>query len=93
MGLKEDLAADVRDIFATRWNTRKGYVVPEAEDVGLDNDAVKLEEAAVLYADLAESTALAGISGASPWLAVPLPAWHHRATSTLCRRRRVCPVA
>ena len=58
MGLKEDLAAEVQDIFATRWNTRKGYVIPEAEDVGLGNDAVKFEEAAVLYADLAESTAL-----------------------------------
>jgi class 3 adenylate cyclase len=58
MGLKDDLDADVKDIFATRWDTRSGYVVPEAEDVGLGNDAVKFDEAAVLYADLAESTAL-----------------------------------
>jgi len=42
MGLKEDLESDVKDIFSTRWSTREGNVVPEAEDVGLDNDAVKL---------------------------------------------------
>ncbi len=58
MGLKDDLLSDVSDIFATRWSTRKANVVPEAEDVGLDNDAVKCDEAAVLYADLAESTKL-----------------------------------
>jgi class 3 adenylate cyclase len=58
MGLKEDLTGDVRDIFATSWSTRTGYVVPEAEDVGLGNDAIRSDEAAVLYADLAESTAL-----------------------------------
>src|SRR5438445_11044843 len=58
MGLKDDLLSDVSDIFATRWSTRKGNIVPEAEDVGLDNDAVKFDEAAILYADLAESTTL-----------------------------------
>ena len=65
MGLKEDLNADVKDIFATRWSTRKGYVVPEAEEVGLGNDAVRFDEAAVLYADLAESTALVNEQTAS----------------------------
>jgi hypothetical protein len=54
MGLKEDLTADVKDIFATRWQTRSGSVIPEAEDVGLGNDAVKFDQAVVLYADLAE---------------------------------------
>jgi class 3 adenylate cyclase len=58
MGLKDDLQSDVKDIFATRWSSRKGDVVPEADDVGLDNDAVKFDEAAILYADLAESTTL-----------------------------------
>src|SRR5262245_41831770 len=58
MGLKVDLQSDVRDIFATSWKSRNGTVVPEAEDVALGNDAVKFNEATVLYADLAESTAL-----------------------------------
>jgi hypothetical protein len=49
MGLKDDLQSDVKDIFATRWSSRKGDVVPEADDVGLDNDAVKFDEAAILY--------------------------------------------
>src|SRR5581483_2145389 len=58
MGFQDDLKSDVRDILATRWSSRKGNVVPEADDVGLDNDAVKFDEAAILYADLAESTTL-----------------------------------
>src|SRR5689334_18513162 len=58
MGLKEDLGSDVKDIFATRWSTRNGTIVPAAEDVALGNDAVKFDEVVVLYADLAESTAL-----------------------------------
>ena len=59
MGLKEDLEADVWDIFNSRWSARDGTVVPEADDLRLSNDAVKFAEAAVLYADLAEPTALA----------------------------------
>ena len=35
MGLKEDLEADVRDIFNARWSTRDGTVVPEADDLRL----------------------------------------------------------
>src|SRR5688572_15813776 len=58
MGLKDDLQSEVRDVFATRWSARDGSVVPEADDVGLINDAVKFGEAAILYADLAGSTRL-----------------------------------
>lgn len=57
MALTDDLMRDVDAIFRTAWRERDGYVVPEAEDVQLDNDAVKLK-ATVLYADLAESTSL-----------------------------------
>lgn len=64
MALKEDLQTDVRKTLATSWQSRKGYVVPDPEDVKLGNDAVTFEEAAVLYADLAESTEL--VNGRPP---------------------------
>ena len=57
MALSEDLAGEVKSIFATSWQERDGQKVPEAADVRLGNDAVKLQ-ATVLYADLAESTNL-----------------------------------
>lgn len=57
MALSDDLKKEVGAIFATRWAVREGQGVPEAEDVKLGNDAVKLE-GTVLYADLAESTNL-----------------------------------
>src|SRR5947209_4683028 len=59
MGLTSDLESDVKEVFAMRWETRVGEVVPEAEHLRLGNDAVTFEEAAILlYAHLAESTAL-----------------------------------
>lgn len=57
MSLTSELAEKVETILQSQWTTRDGNVVPEAEDVGLDNDAVELE-ATVLYADLADSTDL-----------------------------------
>lgn len=57
MALSEDLTGEVKNIFATSWQERDGQKVPEAADVQLGNDAVKLQ-ATVLYADLAESTNL-----------------------------------
>ena len=57
MSLSDDLQKEVATIFATQWKLREGQSVPEAEDVKLGNDAVKLQ-ATVLYADLAESTNL-----------------------------------
>ena len=57
MALADDLKADVKNIFATDWATRKGQVVPDSDSVKLGNDAVELD-ATVLYADLAESTDL-----------------------------------
>ena len=55
MAFKEDLEAEVRNIFRNAWSTRDGEVVPEAKDLGLGNDAVSLE-GTVLYADLSGST-------------------------------------
>jgi class 3 adenylate cyclase len=58
VALKEDLQEAVRKIVTEqRWTQRDGEVVPEAEDLGLGNDAVNLE-ATVLYADMAGSTQL-----------------------------------
>lgn len=57
MGLADDLNSDVTKIFADMWSSRDGQVIPEAEDLKLGNDAVKLA-GTVLYADLAESTEL-----------------------------------
>jgi class 3 adenylate cyclase len=57
MAFKEDLEAEVAKIFRLQWTEREGRVVPAAENLGLGNDASKLE-ATVLYADLVESTAL-----------------------------------
>jgi class 3 adenylate cyclase len=57
MGFAEELRKEVDSIIRTRWATRKGNVVPDAEDVQLGNDAVKLQ-GTVLYADLADSSGL-----------------------------------
>ena len=66
MPLTGDLTQEVKNIFGTFWQERDGQKVPEAEDVKLGNDAVKLQ-ATVLYADLAESTNL--VDGYKAWFA------------------------
>lgn len=57
MSLVEDYTEAVEKIFKDTWTTRDGQKVPESEDLGLGNDAVKLD-GTVLYADLDESTNL-----------------------------------
>lgn len=57
MGFTEDLGAEIGKILAEKWTERDGAKVPDASEVGLGNDAVKLN-GAVLYADLADSTGL-----------------------------------
>lgn len=57
MSLKTDLQSQVSDIFITKWTERDGTVVPTYESITLGNNAVKLD-AVVLYADLADSTAM-----------------------------------
>jgi uridylate cyclase len=68
MALQDELKAEVKRIFATNWDERDGRVVPDPEDLSLDNEAVKFDRATVLYADLAGSTAL-----------VDTEAWHFAA--------------
>lgn len=64
MGLKEDVEAEVNGVLSTIWDSRNSRDVPAAEDVALGSGAVKID-AAMLYADLAESTRIA----------MTLPAW------------------
>jgi class 3 adenylate cyclase len=52
-----DLEAGVDKILAQSWTEREGHVVPETDDVALSGGAVRIE-AAILYADMAESTKL-----------------------------------
>jgi class 3 adenylate cyclase len=57
VSLADDVRNEVKAIFSTYFTERVGTKVPEAEEINLGNDAVTLN-AAVLYADLAESTAM-----------------------------------
>lgn len=57
MALSDDLKNEVGVIFRGKWELTPGRVVPEPKDVGFDNRGVELN-GAVLYADIAESTAL-----------------------------------
>lgn len=66
MTLKESLEKEVAQIFSERWTERDGRNVPDPEDLGLGNDAVKLD-ATVLYADMADSTDL--VDTKKPWFA------------------------
>ena len=69
MSLVEDYSKAVEEIFKEKWSTREGKKVPESEDLGLSNDAVKLE-GTVLYADLDESTNL--VDGYKPTFAAEI---------------------
>lgn len=66
MTLRDDLKAYVKKTHDDKWVTRDGQKVPEADDVKLGTDAVKLD-GTVLYADLADSTAL--VKGFKDWFA------------------------
>ncbi len=66
MKTAREIIAEVKEIIATKWETRKGNTVPEPEDVTLGNDAVLLD-GTVLYADMADSTAL--VDGYKNWFA------------------------
>jgi adenylate cyclase len=59
MGLRTDLENSVDEIIRTQWARREGRVVPESDDsIKFIHDAVLLD-ATFVYADLADSTALA----------------------------------
>lgn len=57
MGLKDDLAAEVKTTFSSRWEVQATTSVPAPEDLRLNaNHAKDIETATVLYADLDGST-------------------------------------
>ncbi len=66
MKTAQEIIAEIKDVLTTTWKTRKGIKVPEPEAVKLGNDAVLLD-GTVLYADMADSTAL--VSGYKDWFA------------------------
>jgi class 3 adenylate cyclase len=66
MKTSKEILDEVRNVLATNWISRDGRKVPEAEDVKLGNDAVKIE-GSVLYADLKDSTGL--VDGFKDWFA------------------------
>lgn len=68
MNLKE-LIAEADAALRTKWETRDGRKVPEAEDLQLGNDAVTLD-GTVLYADMTDSTGL--VNGFKPWFAAKI---------------------
>jgi class 3 adenylate cyclase len=57
MSLKDDLEGEVASIFRNAWTERDGIVVPADDSIKLSNDGVNID-ATVLYADIADSTAL-----------------------------------
>jgi class 3 adenylate cyclase len=59
MGLKEDLAAEVKRTFKDDWEVQTATGVPDPRDLKLNsNHAKDLEKATVLYADLDGSTTM-----------------------------------
>jgi adenylate cyclase len=58
MGISSDLEKEVNTILSQPWSIRDGEVVPEGDTVALVGGGVKLH-ATMLYADLADSTAIA----------------------------------
>ena len=69
MKSSQEILSDVHTILSTKWQTRDGRKVPEAEDVKLGNDAVKLN-GTVLYADLTDSTGL--VNSYKDWFAAEI---------------------
>lgn len=58
MALKDDLIAEVREIFTSRWDEQSTNGIPDPEDLRLGNHAKDLQWATVLYADLKGSTSM-----------------------------------
>lgn len=69
MAITDDIISEVKAILTTKWESRQGQKVPEAENVKLGNDAVRLN-GTVLYADLADSTEL--VNGYKDWFAAEM---------------------
>jgi len=57
VSFEEELRKEVRYFFTTRWTINEGRIIPESGDIGLGNNAKKID-LAILYADMADSTNL-----------------------------------
>ena len=57
MALADDIKSEVTNTLRSRWTVRDGRKVPSDTDIGLANDGVRLD-AAILYADLVDSSGL-----------------------------------
>lgn len=69
MHTEKDLKAAIVEIFKAKWKERAGHLIPDTDDLELGNDSVRLN-AAVLYADLADSTNL--VNGYKDWFAAEI---------------------
>jgi class 3 adenylate cyclase len=56
MALRDELASYVSKTFRDQWQSRDAIIIPDPEDLTLDNTAARFNPATVLYADLAGST-------------------------------------
>jgi uridylate cyclase len=75
MALVDDITQDVTSVLSQAWDIRDGQTVPSTDTVKLAGGGVKLF-AALLYADLADSTDLA--------------MWDRRVTARLCKAFLAC---
>lgn len=82
MALKNDLEDEVSKVFREKWIAREGIVVPTTDDIRLGNDGVELD-AAVLYADLTDSTSL--VSGFSKEFAAEIYKCYLRCAAKIIR--------
>lgn len=82
MALVDELTSKVKQIFKDGWTERDGKVIPESEDVGLGNDAIKLT-GTVLYADLSASTKL--VDGYKPHFAAEIYKAYLHCAATVIR--------
>jgi class 3 adenylate cyclase len=58
VSVADDIKANAKNSFGSKWIVRDGQVVPNASDLKLINDAVHFKTATILYADLDGSTEL-----------------------------------
>lgn len=58
MTIADDIRANAKSTFGSAWTVRDGKTVPNPADIKHANDAVRLERATILYADLDGSTDL-----------------------------------
>ncbi len=59
MGLKDDISNQVSQTIQQSWDIRDGRSVPSNDEIALSGGGVRLQEATVLYVDLAQSSKLA----------------------------------